>query len=124
MAALAPGRRGRPGCCTERELVRAPRPRPAAGGAPRRRGLRFRPDGELLLPTGERLAVEVELHDKAERLADKLAWYRDAAGYAEVLWLVPGPGVEGPLWAAIEPPVAPRLMAVETLPPECLVYVR
>jgi short-subunit dehydrogenase len=58
------------------------------GGAP----LGYLPDGALVLPTGERIAVEVELHDKAARLAGKLAWYR-GAGYAEVLWLVPSAGV-------------------------------
>jgi hypothetical protein len=108
---------------TERQLVRArilARPpaerRGAAGFGPR-------PDGELLLSTEERLAVEVELHDKAARLGEKLAWYRDAAGYDEVLWLVPGAGVEEPLWAAVEAAGCAALMAVETLPPECLAYV-
>ena len=98
------------------------RPRRRHGAA----GMRFRPDGAVVLPTGERIAVEVELHAKgAERLGDKLRWYRDEAGYAEVLWLVPGAGVEGPLWEAIAG-VDPKaeLMAVETLPPGCLIYVR
>jgi hypothetical protein len=41
-----------------------------------------------------------------------------------VLWLVP-PGVEAPLWAAIAE-VDPKadLMAVELLPPECLINAR
>ena len=96
--------------------------------APHRRrgaaGMRFRPDGAVVLPAGERIAVEVELHDKAaDRLGAKLRWYRDAGGFAEVLWLVPPTGVEGPLWDAIAR-VDPGadLMAVETLPPACLVY--
>jgi hypothetical protein len=86
--------------------------------------MRWRPDGAAVLPTGERIAVEVELHAKAaERLEAKLRWYRDAAGYAEVLWLVPGAGVEGPLWdviAAVDPQA--ELMAVERLPAEVLRY--
>ena len=75
-----------------------------------------------MLPTGERIAVEVELHAKAsDRLAEKLRWYRDAAGYAEVLWLVPGAGVEESLWAAIAT-VDPEaeVMAVERLPADLL----
>jgi hypothetical protein len=78
----------------------------------------------VVLATGERVAVEVELHAKAaERLGAKLRWYRDEAGYAEVLWLVPPRGVEEPLWDAIAG-VDPKaeLMAVETLPRQCLVY--
>src|SRR5262245_1262295 len=111
---------------TERELVRAwtrslpPHRRHGAAG------MRFRPDGAVVLSTGERIAVEVELHAKAAaRLDEKLRWYRDAAGYAEVLWLVPGAGVEEALWAAIAA-VDPKaeLMAVETLPAACLIYVR
>ncbi len=109
---------------TERELVRAwtrslpPHQRHGAAG------MRFRPDGAIVLPTGERIAVEVELHAKgADRLGEKLRWYRDAGDYAEVLWLVPPAGVEGPLWDAIAR-VEPKaeLMAVETLPSACLVY--
>jgi hypothetical protein len=107
---------------TERDILRS---RVLALPAAARRGgagLGFRPDGELLLPAGERLAVEVELHDKADRLADKLAWYRDAAGYDEVLWLVPPVGVEAPLGRAIEAAGCGALMAVEPLPTGCLVY--
>jgi hypothetical protein len=111
---------------TERELVRewtrSLPPRLRRGAA----GMRFRPDGAVVLPAGERIAVEVELHAKAaERLGDKLRWYRDEAGYVEVLWLVPPAGVEEPLWdaiAAVDPKA--ELMAVETLPPACLVYAR
>jgi hypothetical protein len=100
----------------------------AAGGGkrPGTRGRRggggHRPDGALELPTGERFAVEVELHAKAAgRLGEKLRWYRDEARYAEVLWLVPSAAVEEPLWAAIAAvdPMA-ELMAVERLPAELL----
>ena len=86
--------------------------------------MRFRPDGCVVLPTGERIAVEVELHaEAAERLGEKLRWYRAGAGYAEVLWLVPSAGVEELLWEAITR-VDPRaeLMAVERLPAEVLRY--
>jgi hypothetical protein len=35
--------------------------------------MRFRPNGCVVLPTGERIAVEVELHAKAaERLGERL----------------------------------------------------
>jgi hypothetical protein len=109
---------------TERELVwewtRSLPPHLRHGAA----GMRFRPDGAVVLPTGERIAVEVELHAKAAgRLGEKLRWYRDAAGYAEVLWLVPSPGVEEPLWEAITraDPEA-ELMAVERLPAALLRY--
>jgi hypothetical protein len=112
---------------TERELVRewtrSLPPHRRHGAA----GMRFRPDGAVVLPTSERIAVEVELHAKAAaRLGAKLRWYQDEAAqgkYAEVLWLVPPSGVEEPLWdaiAAVDPKA--ELMAVETLPPECLVY--
>jgi hypothetical protein len=112
---------------TERELVRAwtrslpPHRRHGAAG------MRFRPDGAVVLPAGERVAVEVELHAKAaERLGEKLRWYRDGAArgeYAEVLWLVPAAGVEELLWDAIAG-VDPKaeLMAVERLPAEALRY--
>jgi hypothetical protein len=55
---------------------------------PGARGLGFLPDGAPVLPTGRRLAVEVELHDKTERLGRKLAWYaREGVG---------DPGASGP----------------------------
>ena len=64
-------------------------------------GMRSRPDGGVVLPARERITVEEELHaEAAGRLGDKLRWYRDAAGYAGVLWLVPAAGVEESLWAA------------------------
>jgi hypothetical protein len=111
---------------TERELIwewtRSLPPRLRHGAA----GMRYRPDGALVLRSGERIAVEVELHAKgAERLADKLRWYVDEADYAEVLWLVPGLGVENPLLDALVH-VDPKLdlMAVEQLPIVCLTYAR
>jgi hypothetical protein len=78
----------------------------------------------VVLPTGERITVEVGLHAKAAgRLGAKLRWYRDEAGYAEVLWLVPSSGVEEVLWdaiAGIDPKA--ELMAIERLPAETLRY--
>jgi hypothetical protein len=111
---------------TEREVIREwTRSRPAQlrhGAA----GMRYRPDGAVALASGERIAVEVELHAKAAaRLDGKLRWYRDEAGYAEVVWLVPGAGAEEALWeaiAAVDPEA--ELMAVETLPADCLLYAR
>ena len=65
----------------------------------------------------------MEPHAEAERLDEKLAWYRGAAGYAEMLRLVPPAGVEAPLWAAIaEVDSETELIAVEALPAECLGY--
>jgi isocitrate lyase len=66
----------------------------------------------------------VELHDKADRLGDKLRWYRDAARYAEVLWLTRRDGVRRPLEQAIAEAGCAELMWGETLPDECLAYVR
>jgi hypothetical protein len=111
---------------TERELARDwARARPA-GQRRGARGMPHRPDGVVVMPDGQRVAVEVELHAKAaERLAEKLAWYRHAASrgdYAEVLWLVPGKPVERALSLAIVAAGCGELMAVETLPPDCLVY--
>jgi hypothetical protein len=108
----------------ERALTLPPAQR--RGGA----GMGYRPDGVLVLSTGERIAVEVELHDKAERLAEpdgKLADYRAAyarGDYAEVLWLVPDAAVEGPLVGAIERAGCGRFMAVEFLPADVLRYAR
>jgi hypothetical protein len=122
------GRKGAQGArfLTERELIwewtRSLPPHLRHGAA----GMRYRPDGAVVLPDGARIAVEVELHAKStERLGDKLRWYRDEAGYAEVLWLVPGPGVERPLLEMVDQ-VDPKaeLMAVEPLPAACLTYVR
>jgi hypothetical protein len=105
---VAPGREVR--WLTGRELARE-----------RRGGGGYQPDGALVLPTGERFAVEVELTDKAVRLAlpgGKLDWYR-TAGYRGVWWLVPGPPVGRPLERAIAARgYTPDDMWVETLPPE------
>ena len=73
----------------------------------RRRGALLVPDGVLLLRGGERvwrLAIEVELHQKASRLYDaKLAWY--ARQFAEDTldgceWLCAGAGRAAPILAA------------------------
>jgi hypothetical protein len=108
----------------ERALTQPPAQR--RGGL----GMGYRPDGVLELPGGERIAVEVELHDKAERLAEpdgKLADYRAAHArgeYAEVLWLVPEHGVEGPLARAIERAGCGPFMAIEHPPTDVLRYAR
>lgn len=81
--------------------------------------LAYVPDGSLVLPTGERIAVEVELTDKAGRLAGpggKLAWYRDVAAYAGVLWLTRGRRGLAPLERAIAATGCAGLMRVESLP--------
>jgi len=90
--------------------------------------VRFRPDGRVVLPSGEWVAVGVEAHAKAAgRLAAKLRWYRDGAAegtYAEVPWLVSSTGVEEGLWDAIAgvDPMA-DLMAVDRLPDGHLRYI-
>jgi hypothetical protein len=92
--------------------------------------MRFRSDRCVVLATGERVAVGVELHDKAERLAEpegKLADYRAAHArgqYAEVLWLVPDAAVGGPLVRAIERTGCGPFMAVEVPPADVLRYAR
>ena len=69
---------------------------PAAPGATAPPGCASRPDGAVELATGERIAVEVELHAKsAERSGERLRWYRNETGYAEVLSLVPSAGAGG-----------------------------
>jgi hypothetical protein len=65
----------------------------------------------------------VELHDMADHLGDKLRWYRDAAGYADVLWLAHRDGVRRPLEQAITEAGCAKLMWGETLPDACLAYV-
>jgi hypothetical protein len=78
-----------------------------------------------VLPSGERFAVEVELHDKAERQAQpggKLDWYR-TAGYAGVWWLVPDAAVARPLARAIAARgYTADDMWVEILPAEVLAW--
>lgn len=108
---------------TERELARE-----AVLALPpvRRRGARGvgpLPDGALCLPDGERLAVEVELHDKAARLGIKLAWYRDGAGFAGVLWLTHREAVRRSLERAIAAAGCAGLMWTEALPPDLPVWV-
>ena len=91
----------------------------------RGKGGGFLPDGALVLPSGERFAVEVELHDKADRLAlpdGKLRWYR-TAGYRGVWWLVPDRSVARPLERAIAAAgYTPDDMWVEVLPEEVLAW--
>jgi hypothetical protein len=77
------------------------------GGRARERGALMVPDGVLVLRGAERvwrLAVEVELHQKASRLYDaKLAWYADqfAEGALDgCLWLCAGAGRPAPIRAA------------------------
>lgn len=105
---------------TARELLReAALALPVGRRAGGRGLLAYVPDGALVLPTGERIAVEVELTDKAGRLAGsggKLAWYRDAAGYAGVLWLTRGRRGLEPLARAIAATGCAGLMRVESLP--------
>lgn len=72
-----------------RETMMALPPARRRGGA----SVRFLPDGCLVLPDGDRMAVEVELTDKRQRLAGKVAWYADelnAGRLAAVLWLARG----------------------------------
>jgi hypothetical protein len=111
------------GWLTERELLReaslALPPDRRAGG----RGLLpLVPDGALVLPTGERIAVEVELTDKAGKLDRKLAGYRDRGDYAAVLWLTHGERGRVPLQRAIVVAGCGELMRVEPLPPDLLVW--
>jgi len=84
--------------------------------------MRFRPDGAVILPSGERIVVEVELHGKADRRGDKLAWYQDGAGYTGFLWRTHREGVHQPLEQAIARAGGAGLMWVELLPAACLAY--
>ena len=78
---------------TWRELAREAamrRPRGRRHGAA---GIGFLPDGALVLATGERLAIEVELEEKAATLDAKLRWYRDQLGagrYEAAVWYCTG----------------------------------
>jgi hypothetical protein len=130
---------GAPAWLSEVELLdgalRLPRPPSRrrrdghAGG--RERGRLMVPDGVLLLRGGARvwrLAVEVELHQKASRLYDaKLAWYAHqfAAGALDgCLWLCAGAGRAAPILAAAErvvPGVA-DLVRAAPLPEGVTVY--
>ncbi|HEX2514518.1 MAG TPA: replication-relaxation family protein [Chloroflexota bacterium] len=97
----------------------------------RRRGALMVPDGVLVLRGGERvwrLAVEVELHQKASRLYDaKLAWY--ARQFAEGTldgceWLCAGAGRAGPILAAARraAPGSVGLVAAGPLPEDVTPY--
>jgi hypothetical protein len=71
--------------------------------------------------TGQRIAVGVELPDKApRRLAAALRWSRDGDGDAGVLWLVPAAGVGARLAVAIDRACATAPKAVERLSVELL----
>ncbi len=77
-----------------------------------------------LLPDSDRLAVEVELHARpADRLGDKLRRYRDAAGYAGVLWPTHREGGRRPLEPASAEAGCAELMGGEPLPDACRAYV-
>jgi hypothetical protein len=101
-----------------------PRPTASRPSAPTR-GLALRAGAPIV-----RLAVEVELHAKAERLAEpdgKLAGYRAAQArgqYAEVLWPVPDAAVGGALARAIERTGCGPFMAIEHPPADVLRYAR
>jgi hypothetical protein len=108
-------------------------PRRPTGHRPggRERGALMVPDGVLVLRGGERvwrLAVEVELHQKASRLYDvKLAWYAGqfaAAALDGCLWLCAGEGRPAPIRAAADrlAPDAAELVGVQSLPEGVTVY--
>lgn len=109
---------------------RAPRPR-RDGRDRRERGALMVPDGVVVLRGGARvwrLAVEVELHQKASRLYDaKLAWYalQFAAGALDGCeWLCAGAGRAAPVLAAaqrVAPGVA-HLVAAGPLPEDVTSY--
>jgi hypothetical protein len=117
-----------PGVCwlTWRELGHeAAMARPAGrryGGA----GVGFLPDGALVLPTEERLAVEVELEEKASTLGAKLQWYRArlaTGGYAAVVWYCATPAIAiryGDTFRVAG--FSPEEMWAEALPPGIVVW--
>jgi hypothetical protein len=97
----------------------------------RERGALMVPDGVVVLRGGERvwrLAVEVELHQKASRLYDaKLAWY--ARQFAEDTldgceWLCAGAGRAAPILAAVRraAPDYIGLVAAGPLPEDATSY--
>jgi hypothetical protein len=97
----------------------------------RERGALLVPDGVLVLRGGARgwrLAVEVELHQKASRLYDaKLAWYADrfAEGALDgCLWLCAGEGRAAPIGAAARrvAPAAADLVRAAPLPAGVTAY--
>jgi len=100
-------------------------------GRERQRGALLVPDGVLVLRGGERvwrLAVEVELHQKASRLYDaKLGWYAGqfaAEALDGCLWLCAGAGRTAPVRAAAGrlAPAAAELVGVQSLPEGVTAY--
>jgi hypothetical protein len=96
------------------------------GGA----GVGFLPDGALVLPAGERLAVEVELEDKVGTLAAKLRDYRvrlaapsDAGGYEAVVWYCATAAMAARYAEAFRRAgCSPEAMWAEPLPPGLVVW--
>jgi hypothetical protein len=84
------------------------------------------PDGALVLPSGKRLAVEVELTDKRRRAGEKLGWYRAQLAtdaYRSVLWLTHREAIARALWERIAAAGIPEhQMWVELLPPDVRVW--
>jgi len=100
-------------------------------GRGRERGALLVPDGVLVLRGGERgwrLAVEVELHQKASRLYDaKQAWYAVQFGEGTLdgcLWLCAGAGRAAPIRAAARrvAPGTADLVEAEPLPEGVTAY--
>ena len=78
---------------TWRELAREAAMRRPPGRRHGAAGIGFLPDGALVLATGERLAVEVELEEKLATLEGKLRWYREQLGagrYEAAVWYCAG----------------------------------
>jgi hypothetical protein len=97
----------------------------------RRRGALLVPDGVVVLRGGQRvwrLAIEVELHQKASRLYEaKLAWYarQFAAGTLDGCeWLCAGAGRPAPVLAAVRraAPDCIGLVAAGPLPKDVTAY--
>jgi hypothetical protein len=84
------------------------------------------PDGALVLPSGERLAVEVELTDKRRRVGEKLGWYRAQLAtdaYRSVLWLTHREAIARALRERIAAAgFLEHQMWVELLPPDVRVW--
>jgi hypothetical protein len=85
------------------------------------------PDGALVMPQGERLAVEVELSDKRWRLGDKLSWYRrmlQIDAYRSVAWFTHKAAIAGGLVDRLSREgFTEDEMWVELLPPDVRVWV-
>jgi hypothetical protein len=80
---------------TERELRKAQAGSPDGRTGRLRGGLGRRPDGVLVLESGEWVAIEVELHRKRRLVYERiLTWYlSQTATYAAVRWYVRGAGL-------------------------------